>query len=502
MNNISLNKTTRKLSAKRLLQYGALVAVAYFAFQIFDTIMKNRKAGQFYDGFSDEIGNDDVNQNQNQNQNQDQNPNQKENNNDFDFGANQFEAKDAGINNDVHKIAAKERERAKEEKLLKDKQKQDHAEMADNVDELNKLIEEEAKEKQKLKQKQRVKTVDEELDDIKDDDDVVEQMKNGKNKKPVKISNGPKDRRPGFDSGDDSPEVAKEKQRRRKVFFEKMEELNEEFDEDAESNMHEHVDMLYFVSAAWSKTFQDVVNLVVSIQYHYGAADIIIFDLGLTKEQSEWLSSVCQVEVRLSLIEVWPPHIRDLERGLWRPVILQMALAGLSHMIWIEPHLVITKRKINAYIDHSRKRGVVIAGQRQKYSTYVVTHPDMYYYLSSDVRKLMRVPHIEISMIIIHNTRTVRQRLMKWLLACAVEEWCVAPTGSKRECDTHLKPNSRYYANCHRYDESAINILLKSWMKYDLDKFSLRDVVTARNDGRDSREKARICHSGRQAGDL
>ncbi|ESO83901.1 hypothetical protein LOTGIDRAFT_168942 [Lottia gigantea] len=477
MNTITLTKTQKKLSPKRLLQYGILIGVAYFAFRMFDTLTKNKQqqqGGVFYDDDTDvEL---------------------PENGNDFDTGNEQFQFdKNVDVNMDVN-IAGKEPPK-------KEKSKGKAKMLADNVDELDKMIEEEEK-KEKEKQKEVVRKKPnpdpEEEEDLKElKDEAIEDFDR---KHPAK--NRPFHKGEHFDTGDDSPEIAKEKHKRRIEFFKKIKELNKEFDEDNESEMHESVELLYFVSAAWTKTFKDVVNLVVSIQNHYPTASIVIYDIGMDSDQKNWLKTVCQVQVKPSFIEVWPPHIRDLENKLWRPIILQMALAHMSHLIWIEPYLVINRQKMNAYIQHSRKFGILFAGQRQKYSTYIVTHPDMYYYLSSDTRKLQRVPHFEINMILLHNTNTIQQRFMKWLVACTIEEWCIAPIGSKRSCDTPNLSSAKYYANCHRYDESAMNILLKSWMKYDLDKFSLRDVVTNRNDGRDAKVRARVCSNARKAGDL
>ena len=178
-----------------------------------------------------------------------------------------------------------------------------------------------------------------------------------------------------------------------------------------------------------------------------------------------------------------------------------MALGTYGHVIYISPERKLKSvEDFKGFVAQSRIGGVSIIGRRKDYSTYVVTHPDMYHYFNTDIKKLQRTKHIEISMIILHNTAQVRMRFMRWLYGCAMEEWCIAPPGSHTKCDHRLHANSRQWANCHRYDESAINMLLASWHKYDTKHYVRRDTITAPYDGWDVRKKLQYCDTSR--GDL
>jgi len=67
-----------------------------------------------------------------------------------------------------------------------------------------------------------------------------------------------------------------------------------------------------------------------------------------------------------------------------------------------------------------------------------------------------------------------------WLL-CAFEEGCMAPKGCQRICNfTYGGRMKMNYVNCHRFDQSAINIILANYFEWDLTKYVVvnKDEVT------------------------
>lgn len=107
-----------------------------------------------------------------------------------------------------------------------------------------------------------------------------------------------------------------------------------------------------------------------------------------------------------------------------------------------------------------------IIGQNQQYTTYAVTHRQMYKYLPTEKKKLYNSPHFEIQAILLHSTEEIMENFMKLIVACAMEKDCMAPESTKWQCDFDF--SGKEYANCHRYDESAMNIAIKNWYNYDV----------------------------------
>lgn len=170
-----------------------------------------------------------------------------------------------------------------------------------------------------------------------------------------------------------------------------------------------------------------------------------------------------------------------------------MGLAHYGHIIFVEPERYLHKKNMKDYIEHSRRYGITVVGRKLQYSPFVVTHPEMYYFLNVDTRKLQRVNMFDVSMIIMHNSQPVRHDFMRHLVSCTLEEYCITPPGSRQQCDNRLYPGSKKYANCHRYDLSAVNILLDKWFGFKQEDFLVKDIATAHYDGKDVSNRIKVC---------
>nr|KAG5708277.1 hypothetical protein BaRGS_021211 [Batillaria attramentaria] len=289
--------------------------------------------------------------------------------------------------------------------------------------------------------------------------------------------------------------LEEELKKRRKKYFAEVEQRAEQFDPNEYRDFHEKDDHLAFVTAGSDRTWAGVLQFVYSVQYHYPDSSIGVFDLGLSREHREQLETFCKVVVLPVYMKFWPKHMTNLKLTLWRPILWQIGLVHFGHIVYVEPDRFLMTKTMKQYIEHSRRWGMTVVGKKLQYSPYVVTNPEMYFFLQVDTRKLQRVEMFDISMVVLHNSQPVRHFLMRHLVACTLEEYCIAPPGSQLACDQRLYPGSKKYANCHRYDLSAINILMYKWADFNADQFLVRDIVTANYDGKDVSHKVKVCTS-------
>src|SRR5688572_8262001 len=92
----------------------------------------------------------------------------------------------------------------------------------------------------------------------------------------------------------------------------------------------------------------------------------------------------------------------------------------------------------------------------------------MYRYLPIPTEMAIKVQVREAGHIYVARTRDIYANIVRWWAACALVEPCIAPT-MKRICKIR---EMNVFADCHRFDQSAFNILLANHFVYDARVYS------------------------------
>ncbi|XP_029635493.1 uncharacterized protein LOC115210870 [Octopus sinensis] len=224
------------------------------------------------------------------------------------------------------------------------------------------------------------------------------------------------------------------------------------------------------------KNFRDVEKLIDSVQYFLPDKKIVVFHIDLDDKEVNELQSACNVETRIFWKWMFPSHVYNASDMSWKPVVIQMALAEFGLVMWIDPTARLVSSHFEPLLTDAEQSGFVVLSTRKQYSTFSVTHPNMYSYIPTDMTKLMESSHLNMRVLIIHNTHEIQENLFKWLILCSLEKECLAPTGSRQQCEFPMKKDT--YANCHYYEESAFNILLKNYFSFRLESFNHEDSFT------------------------
>ena len=96
-------------------------------------------------------------------------------------------------------------------------------------------------------------------------------------------------------------------------------------------------------------------------------------------------------------------------------------------------------------------------------SCFSATHMGMYRYLPVRKAAAVNATMRGASAVYIRRTRHVYESVVRWWVLCALVKDCMAPT-----TDLYCRFRGRdQYASCHRYDQSALNILLVNSFPYD-----------------------------------
>ena len=92
-------------------------------------------------------------------------------------------------------------------------------------------------------------------------------------------------------------------------------------------------------------------------------------------------------------------------------------------------------------------------------------------YLSTKTNRQKQIRQWEANSILIFNTHQVYWNVLHWAYLCSLTEKCIAPTD---DVDCEFPPGSSFnmYANCHRYDQAMLNLLLSNWNEYNEDVYT------------------------------
>jgi hypothetical protein len=130
-------------------------------------------------------------------------------------------------------------------------------------------------------------------------------------------------------------------------------------------NIHNSIPM-YFCTAADSKHYPILLNLIGSLHKHnyQDIEDILVYDLGLDKNQKEELSNIKKVSV-CDVDKVNPSILTNIETGVnrsvkglfsWKPVIIKDALDKYPYILYLDAGTTILK-PLNNLFKHISQNG-------------------------------------------------------------------------------------------------------------------------------------------------
>ena len=99
------------------------------------------------------------------------------------------------------------------------------------------------------------------------------------------------------------------------------------------------------------------------------------------------------------------------------------------------------------------------------FSTIEFTHDGMMKYLQypkhpKHRKDIAQLETLQATCFLIWANSLMQEKLIEPWLDCALHQECIAPKGSRlKPCD-FTKVGQGYYVGCHRYDQSALNLIL------------------------------------------
>ncbi|CAH1800063.1 unnamed protein product [Owenia fusiformis] len=224
----------------------------------------------------------------------------------------------------------------------------------------------------------------------------------------------------------------------------------------------ENIQDFVFVTAASENHFTESFDLIGSIQTFYPDRNIYYYDLGLDSEQETIIKTMCGVKYRKFNFTGYPKHVSQyLWTCAFKPLIVQEMLT--KHKVgvfWVDSSIRFKTGGTEKLWEKIKNgNGLMLFLNRFINKNFAVTHPGMYDYLPAEEEDMRRRGAYGAGAFLIYNTKFVHEYFFKWLVLCALNRHCIKPKGSRLRC-ARAQEDISSYLNCHRFDQSAFNILL------------------------------------------
>ncbi|KAK7866703.1 hypothetical protein R5R35_003242 [Gryllus longicercus] len=215
---------------------------------------------------------------------------------------------------------------------------------------------------------------------------------------------------------------------------------------------------------------QQAVGFARNVAHFLPNHTAIIYNLGLGQYGLQMLLTHCNssrcVVVNFDF-SAFPSHVEEERLHAFRPLLIQDALNKAGAVLFMECDYRLLTGRIEPLLQTALKGGGVL-GWATKRATSSLTHPKMFDYFHTTAESFLFLPMVETNRLLLYNTEGVHEELMLPWVQCALTPDCVHPIGAQSGgCRFDKKPQYRY-SGCHRYDGSALNIVLG--LRFGLDE--------------------------------
>nr|CAD7596667.1 unnamed protein product [Timema genevievae] len=202
----------------------------------------------------------------------------------------------------------------------------------------------------------------------------------------------------------------------------------------------------------------------------------LIYNLGLSQYGLQMLQANCNssrcVIVNFDL-ELFPSHVEEERLHAYRPLVIQDALNKAGVVLFLECDHRLVSGQLELLVKQATEEGGVVSWATY-HPTSSLTHPKMFDYFQTTAESFLFLPMVEASTLLLVNVEGVHAKIMLPWVQCALTQDCILPIGAQSGgCRFNKKPQYRY-SGCHRYDGSALNIVLGLYFGFDEKRYTCK----------------------------
>ena len=238
--------------------------------------------------------------------------------------------------------------------------------------------------------------------------------------------------------------------------------------------------MQYFpvVSAVSDDHVGELTVMISTVQKVMPLRGVIVYNLGLTQKNQARLAAFCNTTVRDYRSE-YQHLIAQLYTYRFKPLLIHSALDEFGAVVYADSSIRFTA-SITGIPMLSHGYGLAMFGPEGTSPLHKFTHDGMLQYFGVTRRDVtnatIAIGGINVWLDGPYASRTV---LNQWF-ECVLDKNCIAPPGATLfGCDFKLGNIEGKYIGCHRYDQSALSVIL---LKTFHERFGSGTIVQHPND--------------------
>ncbi|CAG5129940.1 unnamed protein product [Candidula unifasciata] len=231
---------------------------------------------------------------------------------------------------------------------------------------------------------------------------------------------------------------------------------------------------LIIVSAVSSSHFEEGQAMLYNIHKHLFPHlrnfTFVYYNLGLSAEQRNILSKICRCHLIDFPFELFPEFVRFRKCYTWKPLIVSAHISRSNLLVWIDASVRFNSEfnKFTELLNRARSRGMQVFLNKQTIAH--ATLPSMFHFFGDEACVYVNSSVTVATVLVFHNNLVVRRAIVEPWAACAISRRCMCPRGVdlfQIRISCHLETGE--YGTCHRFDQSAISIILAKMYQDGLD---------------------------------
>ncbi|GFS03070.1 hypothetical protein ElyMa_001140100 [Elysia marginata] len=193
---------------------------------------------------------------------------------------------------------------------------------------------------------------------------------------------------------------------------------------------------------------------------------MVLYDLGLTPQQRKVTEATCNCTVVTFPFKKFSAHVSDLGCYAWKPIVMRASIARARKLLVYQDSSI----RWNTTFQRTWDRAMMYG--QQAVLVHGVSFPgntlkQMFDYMNEEVCPFRVFEELQGGIQMISNDSLVTQAVLHPWLKCALEKTCMCPDTQQQIAFCF----SNNLHRCHRFDQSAFNLIMAKLYGVDRDKW-------------------------------